>query len=151
MLSKECLCVGLSNAAAICYDKPFIKRLEAVTICPGPNIAHFSSVVSLETMTGHIYGRTDIMKDRNRPHMFIAELNLYTGYLQEEIARDPESSSKKKKYYKKFAENLLKGIAYYRSLKKITIKNTQSFYHALNQAEKTIEALVASLNREQLN
>jgi hypothetical protein len=147
--SKECLCVGLSNAAAIRYDKPFLKRLEAVTICPGPNIAHFSSIVSLETMIGHIYGRTDIIKDRNRPHMFIAELNLYTSYLQEEIANDPESSGKKKKYYERFAENLLKGIAYYRSLQKITIKNTQAFYQGLNQAEKAIEALVIGLNREQ--
>jgi len=54
VLDKECLCIGLSNAAAIAYEKPFLKKLEAVTICPGPNIAHFSSVVSLQTMVDHI-------------------------------------------------------------------------------------------------
>lgn len=48
VLSKECLCVGLSNAAPQKYDFPFLKKLNAVTICPGPNIANFSRVVSLK-------------------------------------------------------------------------------------------------------
>jgi hypothetical protein len=150
VLSKECLCVGLSNSASISYATPFLKRLEAVTICPGPNIAHFSSIVSLETMVGHIYGRSNIMKDPNRPHMFIAELNLYTSYLEEEMARAKDINSQKNKYYERFAENLLNGIAYYRSLQKITIKNTQAFYHALNQAEKAIEAILEALNGKSL-
>ena len=44
VLDKECLCVGLSNSAAIKYDQPFLKNFTAVTICPGPNIAYFSKV-----------------------------------------------------------------------------------------------------------
>ena len=40
-VDKECLCVGLSNAAAINYGEEFVKNLNAVTICPGPNIANF--------------------------------------------------------------------------------------------------------------
>ena len=42
VLEKECLCVGLSNSAAIKYDQTFLKNFPAVTICPGPNIAYFS-------------------------------------------------------------------------------------------------------------
>jgi hypothetical protein len=32
VLDKECLCIGLSNAAAIKYEQPFLKNLNAVTI-----------------------------------------------------------------------------------------------------------------------
>src|SRR5690606_7715743 len=65
VLAKECLCIGLSNAAPVKYEQPFLKNLRAVTICPGPNIAYFSKVVSLKEMADHIYGRTSII-DRDR-------------------------------------------------------------------------------------
>jgi hypothetical protein len=45
IVEKECLCVGLSNAAVKAYDlKPF-KTLKGVNICPGPNIAYFGDIV----------------------------------------------------------------------------------------------------------
>lgn len=98
VLDKECLCVGLSNAAAVSYKQTFIKTLKAVTICPGPNITNFSKVVSLQAMTDHIYGRTNILTNNNRPHMFIAELNLYIDYFKEELENDiqAEQFSKRK-------------------------------------------------------
>ena len=34
VLDKECLCIGLSNSAAINYNNIFVKKLNAVTICP---------------------------------------------------------------------------------------------------------------------
>jgi hypothetical protein len=147
VLSKECLCIGLSNAAAISYNKPFIKRLDAVTICPGPNIAHFSKTVSLQTMADHIYGRTDIIDGHERPHMFVAELNLYIDYLREQISNDENPDVKKKKYFETFSQNLLDGIVYYRGLQKVTVKNTQAFYHALNQAEKILEEIKLNFNK----
>lgn len=118
VLDKECLCVGLSNAAAVSYKQTFIKTLKAVTICPGPNITNFSKVVSLQAMTDHIYGRTNILTNNNRPHMFIAELNLYIDYFKEELENDirAEQFSKRKKYYTSFYQNLCNGIAYYRNL-----------------------------------
>ena len=101
VLDKECLCIGLSNSAAINYNQTFVKKLDAVTICPGPNIVNFSKVVSLQTMTDHIYGRTNILTNTNRPHMFIAELHLYIDYLKEEMENDLQAGQfdKKKKYY----------------------------------------------------
>ena len=57
VLSKECLCIGLSNAASKVYEQPFVKKQEAVTICPGPNIVNFSKIASLQEMVDHIYGR----------------------------------------------------------------------------------------------
>ncbi|MBI3882840.1 MAG: hypothetical protein HY305_01085, partial [Sphingobacteriales bacterium] len=140
VLDKECLCVGLSNAAALKYDMPFIKNAEAVTICPSPNIAHFSQVVSLQTMTDHIYGRTNIMTDIERPNMFITELHLYINYLKEEMEEDVilGQTEQKKKFYDTFCKNLLDGIAYYRTLPLI---KDASFEAALNNAEEALNSI----------
>lgn len=118
VLDKECLCIGLSNAAAINYKKPFIKNNSSVTICPGPNIVNFNKVVSLSTMVDHIYGRDNIMSNENRSHMFINELKLYVDYLVEQLleAKDLEENAKKKKSLLSYSNNLLEGINYYRSL-----------------------------------
>lgn len=136
VLDKECLCVGLSNAAAINYKQTFIKTLNAVTICPGPNIANFSKVVSLQTMTDHIYGRRDIMTNSRRPHMFIAELHLYIDYLKEQLEGDfnTEQFEKRKKYYTFFYQNLRDGIRYYRHLQGIAGICRNEFIKALNSA-----------------
>jgi hypothetical protein len=142
-LGKECLCVGLSNAAAIAYDQRFIKNLNAVTICPGPNIAYFSQVVSLQTMTDHIYGRTNIITDELRPHMFIAELNLYINYFEEQSAGNDrnERDAKQIKYWDDFYKNLFAGIAYYRRLPIIALRDQDKFNLALNQAEIRLQAI----------
>jgi NAD(P)H-dependent flavin oxidoreductase YrpB (nitropropane dioxygenase family) len=78
VLAKECLCVGLSNAASINYGKTMVDNLHSVTICPGPNIAYFNKVVTLKEMTDHIYGRVNLLEGVHRPHMFINELTLFT-------------------------------------------------------------------------
>lgn len=137
VLEKECLCVGLSNAAALNYNQTFIKTLKAVTICPGPNIANFSEVVSLKTMTDHIYGRANILTNNNRPHMFIAELHLYIDYLKEELENDVRSGNflKRKKYYTSFYQNLCNGITYYQNLPDLSdTKNQQQFIKGLDNA-----------------
>lgn len=144
VLDKECLCVGLSNSAAINYQQTFVKKLEAVTICPGPNIANFSKVVSLQTMTNHIYGRENIMENKNRPHMFIAELNLYMNYLREQLADRPsiEQDAKKKKYIASFCNNLREGINYYRNLTNATASGRESFEAALQKTEEELNVLM---------
>ena len=134
VLDKECLCVGLCNAAAIKYKQTFIKKMNAVNICPGPNIINFSKVVSLQTMTDHIYGRKNILSNTNRPHMFIAELNLYIDYLKEQLEEDilqPAQFFKKKKYYATFFQNITDGIIYYRQLTGISGTNRNKFMKAL--------------------
>ncbi|MGE5107699.1 MAG: hypothetical protein ACM3H8_09150, partial [Sphingobacteriales bacterium] len=143
VLDKECLCVGLSNAAAINYRQIFVKKLNAVTVCPGPNIINFSKVVSLQTMTDHIYGRDNILTGTNRPHMFIAELYLYIDYLKEELKNDIQAGQfeKKKKYYTSFYQNLSDGIVYYRSLPGISYSNREQFIKALDDAETELDLL----------
>ncbi len=147
VMEKECLCIGLSNPAAKLYQRPFVKNLESVTICPGPNIAYFSKIVSLETMTDHIYGRTDILKDTQRPHMFIAELRLYIQYLKEEIAADKGRilNNKRKKYYQEFYQNLTEGINYYHNLAGIAQSNRQQFLNELAIGQMEIDGLLAGI------
>ena len=129
VLDKECLCIGLSNAAATNYNQTFIKKLNAVNICPGPNIVNFSKVVSLQTMIDHIYGRRNILTNTNRPNMFIAELNLYIDYLKEQLEDDfhTEQFAKKKKYFASFYQNLWDGITYYRQLPGISGRHRNQF------------------------
>lgn len=143
VLDKECLCIGLSNAAAINYKQTFIKKLDSVTVCPGPNIANFSEVVSLQTMAGHIYGRENILTDTNRPHMFIKELHLYIDYLKEQLEGDdqPKTFSKKKKYYTSFYQNLREGISYYRKLPSLSGTHWNRFVKDLDYAGIELDSL----------
>lgn len=144
VLEKECLCVGLSNPAAINYNTAFVKNLNAVTICPGPNIAHFDRTVSLQTMIDHIYGRTNIIRNTERPHMFIAELQLYINYLKEEIKKSAATDEKTRKYRDTFCQNLLNGIGYYRILSAVATDNRSLFEDHLDEAEEQVKALKRS-------
>jgi hypothetical protein len=142
--AKECLCVGLSNAAALVYDQQFVKKLHAVTICPGPNIVNFSKVVSLQTMIDHIYGRENIISNPDKPHMFIAELRLYVNHLKEQllIALKTDGILKNKKYYLDFYKNLRDGIAYYRQLPEFAGSGSPEFHQHLLAAEEDMDSLL---------
>jgi hypothetical protein len=117
VLDKECLCIGLSNSAIKKYSITPFKKLEAVNICPGPNIAYFSEILSLRKMVDHIYGRDNVLKGDNRPHMFIKELYLYIDYLIN-LMKDngKEATTKQNRYVQKFYNTMMEGIAYYREM-----------------------------------
>lgn len=143
VLKKECLCIGLSNSAAINYSETFVKKTEAVTICPGPNIVNFSKVVSLKTMVDHIYGRADIITSVNRPHMFIAELHLYIDYLKEKLIADYNKGElmKMKKYYASFCKNIHEGISYYRAIACKISDSVEQYVGQLNSAQIELDFL----------
>ena len=116
---KECLCVGLSNAAIENYNLPPFLKSKAVNVCPGPNIAYFSQKISLKKMVDHIYGRLNILSDYQRPHFFIKELNLYINYWNELLSEGKTIKDRKKNIYiQRFYENLKDGIMYYKNLQK---------------------------------
>ncbi|MEP7081327.1 MAG: hypothetical protein ABI784_11395, partial [Ginsengibacter sp.] len=146
VLDKECLCVGLSNAAAIKYEQPFLKNLTAVTICPGPNIAYFSKAASLQEMTNHIYGRTNIITDNSRPHVFINELFIYINYLRERLLDEADNmDSKREKYFLSFYNQLMSGIKYYREIVQpgngFSEQGIEDFNYHLDKAELELEVL----------
>ena len=119
------------------------EKLNAVNVCPGPNITNFSKVVSLQVMTDHIYGRKNILANAKRPHMFITELHLYIDYLKEQLEEDiqPEQLVKKKNYYTSFYQNLKDGIKYYQGLTDMPGLSRDQFVTALAQAEEEIDLL----------
>jgi hypothetical protein len=139
VLSKECLCIGLSNAAAINYEVPFIKKLTAVTICPGPNIVNFSKVSNLREMTDHIYGRKNSLQKADRPVMFVAELRLYIDFLKKEIEQTNYPTARDLKNWENFSNNLLEGIDHYlQSIPNYFLANTFQFENDLIQAQSEI-------------
>ncbi len=114
---KTCLCEGLCSSV---YQKVGIlrpKESKAVAICPGPNLAYFSKVYSLDEMVGHIYGRGNLLEKVQRPNVLIKELELYVNYLNTEIKIMMEDfTDKKHAQLTKFKNQLLQGIDYYKSL-----------------------------------
>ena len=47
--------------------------------------SYFSKKMSLKEMVDHIYGRVNVITRKDRPNMFIKELNLYIDYLKNKI------------------------------------------------------------------
>jgi len=144
VVAKECLCVGLSNAASLCYQEPLVKSQSAVNICPGPNIANFSKTVSLKTMIDHIYGRMDIISNPHRVHMFIAEMHLYLSYLKMQLGKEQgiPLEGKRKSWYQTFVSNLTDAIAYYQSLPEQAIAAREAFDRALSDARRSLASLM---------
>lgn len=114
---KICLCEGLCASAYLKYDLLLPKESKAVSICPGPNLAYFSKVYSLDEMTGHIYGRNNLLEKVDRPHVFIKELNLYIDYLKTEMQQHlVQLTDKKRNYFNNFKSQVKEGISYYKTL-----------------------------------
>lgn len=148
VLSKECICIGLSNSAAAHYDMQLVKNLNGITICPGPNIVNFSKVVSLQEMTDHIYGRSNVLTRVNRPNMFIKELELYIDYISEQL-NNSERDIKADRNHTKFCNNLLDGIDYYMDLTlhyQEYFKDQKSIKSALQKVKAEVITLLGFLS-----
>jgi len=110
-LVKSCLCQDLSGGALLKYG---IDPQAATAICPGPNIVNFCRIASLSDLIDHIYGRTSLINNPRRPHMFVRELKLYLDYYRAEVEKLSNGTSEHPvSYLKEFGSNLLQGIAYY--------------------------------------
>ena len=92
--------------------KKGVKRFTA--ICPGPNLAYFSRIVSLREMVDHIYGRINLLNTEVRENMFIAELRMYMDHFKAEVQKHAIEPAKKQiDYLNEFKQNLIDGIEYY--------------------------------------
>ncbi|HLG35313.1 MAG TPA: hypothetical protein VI757_10565 [Bacteroidia bacterium] len=147
---KDCLCEGLGVSALLKNHLSPAHELNAVSICPGPNLAYFSGVFSMQEMVNHIYGRINLLNSLPRANMFINELKMYVDYLKNEILKGKEDISlKQKKYAEEFRNNLIAGIDYYKNLipriKKETGLQLKSFKDDLKklQGELMIETAIA--------
>lgn len=138
---KICLCEGLCSSTYLKYHIEKPKENLAVTICPGPNLAYFSRIYSLDEMTQHIYGKINLLDKIKRPHMFVKELNLYIEYLQADVQNHLKTlSDKKAKQIEKFKSQLQSGIDYYKSL----------FQHLPGQATELVNAALNELKLSEI-
>ena len=143
---KICLCEGLCSSTYIKYAISKPRENTAVAICPGPNLAYFSRIYSLDEMVKHIYGATDLLAQVKRPNMFIKELNLYIDYLQADLQAQLKTlNDKKVKQLNKFKLQLQEGISYYKDLFADSAEQTslvlQDWINELTLSEKQLNAI----------
>ena len=150
----SCTCVGLGTSALLAYNLDTKTEGEGVSICPGPNLAYYSKIMSLKSITDHIYGRANVISRTDRPNMFIKELQIYMDYLKNKLKDAQVSMTKKEeKYLKTFTSNMKEGISYYSSLfkdvkhsfedKKLSVlKELELNANALQQIVEEIENLI---------
>lgn len=133
---KSCICVGLGTSALLNNNLSTKVEGEGVSVCPGPNMAYFSKVISLKKMVDHIYGRSNVIARKDRPNMFLKELAMYVQYLKDKMDRtSAQADGRQKKYLFSFASNLRDGMFYYTDL-------FASFtYKAQSEKEQILEAL----------
>tara|TARA_B110000211_G_scaffold216528_1_gene259627 strand:+ start:979 stop:1338 length:360 start_codon:yes stop_codon:yes gene_type:complete len=117
-----------------------------VEICPGPNLAYFSKIVSFKEMIDHVYGKINLITQKNRPHMFVKELQAYVDYLKNELLGAKKEFSKKElKTIESYKEDLLEGISYsqdlFSNVYKESIETIESQIAQLNEYKKTVLAL----------
>ena len=148
---KSCTCVGLGTSALIAHDIETKSEGSGVSVCPGPNMAYFSKEISLNEMTDHIYGASNVISRKDRPNMFTKELTIYIDFLKDKIEESKdEITTKQKKYLQKFTKNLNEGIAYYQDLfsnLNTEFKETKAaILNDLNSNNKTLAVLAIKIN-----
>jgi len=139
---KECLCEGLGSSVLIKNELPLNHKLSAVSVCPGPNLAYFSGIFSLNEMVGHIYGRLNLNNALPRPNLFINELNLYLSHYKRKIDEIFQLDAKQEKYLQNFKTNLMNGISYYESLVKAFDKKADSIFSGMKEELDKVVAQV---------
>ena len=151
IVDKSCICVGLGTTALIENDLDTKVEGDGVSICPGPNMAYFSKIMSLKEITGHIYGKANFMARTDRPNMFVKELNIYIEYLKGKIDEASVAMTKKQeKYLSVFVKNLNEGIEYYHnmfeSVKDKFSDTKPQILNDLGDSEKALESLEAEID-----
>lgn len=152
IIEKSCICVGLGTSALIVNNADTSKTGDGVSICPGPNMAYYSKIVSLKNMTDHIYGRQNIIDRTDRPNMFIKELSLYFDYLENKLEEVKSSMDvKQKRYLSKFKNNLQEGITYYSELflahKEQFVDTKDTLLAALELKERQLEFITLEIEK----
>jgi hypothetical protein len=140
VVEKVCLCEDLAPAPDASCPQEGPPPDHAVAICPGPNLAYFSRIATLEEMVGHIYGRLQLISAPDRPNLFINELRLYVDYLKNEIGRKLGSlTANEQRYLTTFRKNLQEGIEFYRSLVPRMAQETERYREIIRVELRELE------------
>ena len=139
--AKACICAQLGDSV---YKNENLPKKGGMfpAVCPGPNIAYFNRPASLKEMIDHIYGRTNIMPFKNRPHMFIKELRLNIEHF-EKLVREKTTDKRDTATIEEYRKNLLDGTEYYRKVIPQIIEETEeSRRDMLRQLQECEERIV---------
>ena len=152
IVEKSCICVGLSTSTLLLNNLDTKKIGDGVSVCPGPNMAYFDKIMSLNGITDHIYGRANSISRKDRPNVFIKELSLYVNHLQEKLNEIKTKVDKKQlRYLLKFKSNLEKGIDYYKEIfiaQKEAFKNEKEvLFNALTVEQKKLEIIADQIEK----
>jgi hypothetical protein len=140
VISKACLCEDLSASGIINSRDDAENTTRAVAVCPGPNLAYFSKIASLEEMVGHIYGRVHLLNEEYRPNLFINELQIYIDYMKTEVQKRLDRwNAKEQKYFDTFRKNLQDGIAHYKELIPKLIEESERYRETMREELRTLE------------
>ncbi len=139
-LEKACICIDLAGAANVSNG---IDPDATPSYCPGPNIVNFDRRYTLEEMVSHIYGRINLLKGKDRPHMFVKELSLLVEHLKDELERFKlDLTTRTPKYFQEFRDGLLEGIEYYQGIAEEIIEETKArFIEDLARLKAEIEQM----------
>ena len=144
VMAKTCICVGLGTSALLVNGLERKVEGNSVSICPGPNLAYFTEKATLSEMADHIYGRLNLIKRTDRPHIFLKEIQLYLNYIHTHLENNPdEDAEKQKKYLEEFKANMLDGIKYYQKIileaVSIPIKSKDQLLNELSDIRAELE------------
>lgn len=107
LLDKACICDHLGNGVLMELD-PAQEPLP-VAVCPGPNLAWFDRLYSLDEMVEHIHGRR-CLTSPDRPHHLATELILNVDQLERLLAEDDGSEACRRRL-EEMAANLEREMA----------------------------------------
>jgi hypothetical protein len=146
LFEKSCLCEDLASSSYIAAGECGTKEPRTVAICPGPNLAYFSKISTLEEMVGHIYGRVELLNRTDRPNMFVNELRLYVEYFRAEVQKlRTSASAKQREYLATFRANLQAGVDYYHQLIPALMNETAEYRERMKQDLRELEAELLSI------
>ncbi|WP_298493242.1 hypothetical protein [uncultured Algibacter sp.] len=150
IVEKSCTCVGLGTSALLAYNLDTKVEGKGVSVCPGPNMAYYSKVMSLKNITDHIYGRDNMITRTDRPNVFIKELSIYIDFLKNKLEEAKIVMNKKEeKYLTTFTKNLNEGVLYYKTLFKDLKHMFQDVktdvLNELNESEKVLKLITIEI------
>lgn len=152
IIEKACLCVGLATSTLKNSGAATKIDGDGVLVCPGPNLAYFSNIVTLKEMVDHIYGRENLILRNDRPNMFVKELKLYINFLKEKVTDTYGIiTNNQRKYFSTYCSNLKDGIAYYYDLldeyKHVFNGTTSQIIKDIQIQEKSLHQLISEIEK----
>ena len=155
IIEKSCTCVGLGTSTLLAYNLDTKVEGEGVSVCPGPNLAYFSKLMSLQNIIDNIYGRANMISRNDRPNLFIKELQIYIDYLKNKLDDVKTTMTKKdEKYLLNFTKNMSLGVAYYKDLfneaKSVFNDSKNIILNELNKSEIVLNKINAEIQESSL-